>query len=246
MAPTDFWFKALRRVDSIAPVIKLAEAWEPELMARGFDAAYGWDFHHILNAIAQGKKKITDMDDFTKKADSIYAPDDMLMHFITNHDENSWAGTEYERMGKYVPGFAVITYLMPGIPLIYTGQEAKLKKRLQFFEKDEVPFIDTTLYSFYRTLNTLKHRNPALWAGINAGDLSMQADSVSQFTVILRTSGNDKVLGIFNFSDKKIQQKITIPEAYGKYQEVFSGTTYKISKNKSVALEPWEFLVLEQ
>lgn len=246
MAPTDFWYKAMRHVDSLRHVIKLAEAWEPELLERGFDAAYGWEFHHILNAIAQGKEKITKIETYTKKADSLYAPDDILMHFITNHDENSWAGTEYERMGSYVQGFAAITYLMPGIPLIYTGQEAKLQKRLKFFEKDTVSFTDTTLYSFYRTLNALKHRNPALQAGINAGDLRMQVDSINQFTVILRTLGKNKVLGIFNFSDKSINQNITIPEAFGKYKEVFTGATHKIRKNNTVALDPWKFLVLEK
>lgn len=246
MAPTEFWHKALGHIDSLAPVIKLAEAWEPDLMAKGFDAAYGWEFHHILNAIAQGKSKLTDIEDYIEKSDSLYAPDDMLMHFITNHDENSWAGTEYERMGKYVQGFAAITYLMPGIPLIYTGQEAKLQKRLQFFEKDLVPFSDTSLYSFYRNLNALKHRNRALCAGINAGDLRVQVDTINQFMVILRTFGDDKVLGVFNFSDQEISHNVTIPEAFEKYTEVFTGKEYKVAKKTTVSLKPWEFLVLEK
>lgn len=246
MAPVDFWYKALQHIDSLKPVIKLAEAWEPELMAKGFDAAYGWEFHHIINGIAQGKSKLTDIENYTKKSDTLYAPDDMLLHFITNHDENSWAGTEYERMGNYVQGFAAVTYLMPGIPLIYTGQEAKLQNRLQFFEKDLVPFTDTSLYSFYRNLNALKHRNQALRAGINAGDLRIQVDTVNQFMVILRTFGNDKVLGIFNFSDQEMNQSVTIPEAFEKYANVFTGKKYKVSKNKTVPLKPWEFLVLEK
>jgi glycosidase len=148
MAPTKFWNEALMSLDSIRPVIKLAEAWEPELMANGFDAAYGWEFHHLLNDIAKGSKKLADIGNYLAKADTLYAEDDMLMNFITNHDENSWAGTEYERMGNYVKGFAALTYLMPGIPMIYTGQEAGLNKRLRFFEKDTISWSDTTCRIF--------------------------------------------------------------------------------------------------
>ena len=245
MAPTDFWKEALTSLDSIRPLIKLAEAWEPELMANGFDAAYGWEFHHLLNDIAKGLKKLSDIETYIAKSDTLYAPDDMLMNFITNHDENSWAGTEYERMGKYVKGFAVITYLMPGIPMLYTGQEAGLNKRLRFFEKDTVAWNDTTLYSFYRKLNGLKHRNPALRTGINEGNLVLISDSVFQTATLFRSSGENKVLGIFNFSDRDVSLKLPVPEARGTYKDIFSGEQKKIRKNQEIKLEPWEYWVLE-
>jgi len=246
MAPTNFWHEALLDLDSIRPVIKLAEAWEPELMAIGFDAAYGWEFHHLMNDIARGTKKLTDMEKYIAKADTMYAPDDMLMNFITNHDENSWAGTEYERMGKFEKGFAVFTYLMPGIPMIYTGQEAGLNKRLRFFEKDTVNWSDTTLFSFYRKLNALKHTNQALRAGISAGDLNFTADSITYVATLFRSSGNNGVLGIFNFSDQTVKMKLPITEAIGTYREVFTGEKFKIKKNTELNLKPWEIIVLEK
>ncbi|MBN1790703.1 MAG: alpha-amylase [Bacteroidales bacterium] len=245
MAPTDFWKKALLSLDSIRPLIKLAEAWEPELMANGFDAAYGWEFHHLLNDIAKGSKKFSEIESYLAKSDTLYAPDDMLMNFITNHDENSWAGTEYEKMGKHVAGFAVITYLMPGIPMLYTGQEAGLNKRLRFFEKDTVTWNDTTLYDFYRKLNALKHYNPALRAGTNAGNLVLKADSVTQTATLFRSSGENKVLGIFNFSGRAISLKVPVAEARGTYKDIFSGEQKRIRKNREIQLEPWEYWVLE-
>jgi glycosidase len=244
MAPTDFWKEALLSLDSIRPLIKLAEAWEPELLANGFDAAYGWEFHHLLNDIAKGSKRLSEIESYLAKSDTLYAPDDMLMHFITNHDENSWAGTEYERMGKRVAGFAVITYLMPGIPMLYNGQEAGLNKRLRFFEKDTVTWNDTTLYDFYRKLNALKHYNPALRAGTNAGNLVLKADSVTQTATLFRSSGENKVLGIFNFSDRAVSLKLPVSEARGTYHDIFSGEQKKIRKNREIELEPWEYLVL--
>jgi glycosidase len=169
----------------------------------------------------------------------------MLLNFITNHDENSWQGTEYERMGNYVPGFAIITYLMPGIPLIYTGQEASLKKRLRFFEKDTVMWNDTTLFSFYRKLNDLKHKNPALRAGSNAGDLQFYADTIANWAVIMRTSGENKVIGILNFSNNSASVKIPFVEAQGKYIGIFNNKEIKIGNKTEIILGPWEFIVLE-
>lgn len=246
MVPTAFWKEALSNLDSIKPVIKLAEAWEPELLENGFDAAYGWEFHHLLNDIAKGNRKITDIKDYIEKTDTVYAKDDILMNFITNHDENSWAGTEYERMGKYVSGFTIITYLMPGVPMIYTGQEAGLNKRLRFFEKDTISWTDTSLYSIYRKLNTLKKRNPALRAGTAGGNIFFQADSVNQSVVLLRTSGENKVLGLFNFSDKPVSMSVPFAEAYDKYWDIFSGDSYRLRKKTQFQLDPWEYLVLEQ
>lgn len=246
MVPVAFWKEALANLDSIKPVLKLAEAWEPELLANGFDAAYGWEFHHLLNSIAKGEKKLTAVNDYLVKTDTLYANDDILMHFITNHDENSWAGTEYERMGKYVPGFAVITYLMPGIPMIYTGQEAGLNKRLRFFEKDTVMWNDTSLYTFYRKLNHLKQQNPALMAGEHAGELYFEADTLSNTVVLLRKKANHGVLGVFNFSDKPVAVKELNSEAVGQFTDIFTGHKTKINQKSVIDLGPWEFRVLEK
>jgi 1,4-alpha-glucan branching enzyme len=245
MAPTEFWKEALINLDSLRPTIKLAEAWEPELLDNGFDAAYGWEFHHLLNEIAKGKKNLSAVNDYIAKTDTLYADDDILLNFITNHDENSWAGTEYERMGKYVNGFAALTYLMPGIPLIYTGQEAGLNKRLRFFEKDTVSFNDTTLYSFYRKLNDLKRRNPALLAGIGGGTISVAADTLSDWLAVLRINGENKVLGLFNFSERPVEIKVPLNNASGKYTELLSNQPYKIGRNSYISLKPWEFAILE-
>ena len=58
MVPVDFWESAREALDSVKPVMMLAEAWEPELMNKAFDAAYGWEFLHLTEDIAQGKKSV--------------------------------------------------------------------------------------------------------------------------------------------------------------------------------------------
>jgi cyclomaltodextrinase / maltogenic alpha-amylase / neopullulanase len=244
MAPTGFWKTALGKLDSIRPVIKLAEAWEPELMANGFNACYGWDLFHLMNDMAKGTKKVTDLKKYFERIDTLYAPHDMLLNFITNHDENSWSGTEYERMGNGVNCFAAFCYVVPGIPLIYTGQEASLKKRLRFFERDTVTWNDTTRYTFYRKLNRLKHQHIALDAGIGDHNFQYAVDSVNNTAMVLRTAGKDKVMGIFNFSDQDATVQISNSDAYGTYIDVLNGTDVDIKKSTSLVVKPWGFYVL--
>jgi glycosidase len=246
MAPTDFWKSAWQSLDSIRPLIKLAEAWEPEFMANGFDAAYGWDLHHLMNDIARGTKKVDALHKYFNRIDTLYAPGDILLNFITNHDENSWQGTEYERMGKGVNCFAAFTYIVPGMPLIYTGQEAALKKRLRFFAKDTVNWNDTTLYSFYRRLDDLKHTNYALIAGYKGNVFKFAMDTIANTAVIFRQTGNDKVVGVFNFSDSIVKVRVTIDDALDKYREVFNNDRIFVKKDTYFTLNPWGFSILEK
>ena len=94
----------------------------------------------------------------------------MRTWFTSNHDENSWNGTEYEKYGDMAKALAVFSCTWNGIPLIYSGQELPNMKRLKFFEKDAINWTGENadnyrLHDFYKTLLNLHSNNPALRAG---------------------------------------------------------------------------------
>jgi glycosidase len=93
--------------------------------------------------------------------------------FTSNHDENSWSGTEFEREGAAADACAVLCFTLPGSqPLIYTGQEIGLSRRLEFFEKDPITDWSANEYTvFWKKLVDLKHDNPALAAGEKGGPI---------------------------------------------------------------------------
>ena len=66
------------------------------------------------------------------------------------------------RYGNGAKTFAALTYFLPGIPLIYNGQEYGLDKRLAFFEKDFIPKKESDFFDFYKKLNKLKKENNLL------------------------------------------------------------------------------------
>ena len=194
--PLEFWQETIAGLRADYPgMYMLAEGEEPLLHSLSdFDASYSWELHHMMNAIARGEKNIPELLEYIAKDAERQPADAFRLMFTSNHDENSWAGTEFERMGDAAKAMAVLTFTLPGgQPLIYTGQEMGWNKRFQFFEKDPVPAWEKNGYfDFYKELISIRHANPALSAGDKGGKFEVVStdDNVLVFT---RTLPDNKV-----------------------------------------------------
>ena len=194
--PLEFWQKAISDLRADYPgMYMLAEAEEPMVHTLSdFDASYSWELHHMMNSIARGEKNIPELLEYLAKDAERHPADAFRLMFTSNHDENSWAGTEFERMGDAAKVMAVLTFTLPnGQPLIYTGQEMGWNKRFEFFEKDPIPAWEDNEYTdFYKWLIKVRHDNPALAAGDQGGafEVISTEDSTLVFT---RTLPDNKV-----------------------------------------------------
>ena len=240
--PVDFWNEARASLDAVKPVFMLAEAETPELHEKAFDMTYGWEFHFIMNEIAQGKKNVNDIRTYLNGNAKRFKKEDYRLHFTSNHDENTWKGTVKERMGDALKAFAVLSATMEGAPLIYNGQEGGLDKRLEFFEKDPIEWTDDSLTPFYQKLLELNHENQALYNGIYGGDLEiLSPDSDSIGFAFSRSKGEDEVIAIFNFSDNS--HTITLnKEISDNMKELFDEAIPLKGQNK-IELSPWGYRV---
>jgi hypothetical protein len=146
------------------------------------------------------------------------------MYFTSNHDENSWNGTEFERMGKnHQPSFVLAATLQQSLPLLYTGQEASLSKRLRFFEKDTVDWKGPSLASFYRAMFDLKHANHALWNGAEGGDqLRLQTTGGDRVYAFTRARGANTVLVAVNFGSAPARASFRALSRPGNYMDWFT------------------------
>ena len=240
--PTDFWDNATTELNKIKPVFMLAEAEKADLMVKAFDMQYGWEAHHVLNGIAQGKKTVKDWDNYVIKIDSVFQKDDIFMNFTSNHDENSWNGTEYERMGDAVEVFAAMTFAIPGMPLIYNGQEYDLNKRLRFFEKDTIPHKVGKMGAIYEKLGKLKVENEALHGGKNAASYIriVTSDDIS-ILAFERSKNGKKVIFVANLT--KQPKQFTLPTD-GEFTDYMSGQKITLSKGQKHDFKPWQYLIL--
>jgi len=247
MVPTDFWNNARRELDEIKPVFMLAEDEDNvDLLREAFDMNYSWKLHHLMNDIAQGKKKAAEIWDYYNWNNAVFDPDMYRMTFTSNHDENSWNGTVKERMGdKAGEAFAVFTFVAPGFPLIYSGQEAGLDKRLRFFEKDTIDWSNLDKASFYTKLIDLKHANRALWNGVEGGEPVPLSKGVNDdIFAFYRQKDNNRVLVLMNLSNNPHSFRLENDLLKGDYVDYKTGEGFHYSGNHSWELNPWEYIIL--
>jgi pullulanase/glycogen debranching enzyme len=175
--PAEFWRSAIDSLRSVKDVFMLAEAQDHnmDLYEEGmFDAYYSWSVHHFMNELAQDKIDAAGFAHEWAKVDSIFGDKAVPLNFITNHDENTWNGTVFERMNDRWKAMAVLSYMIKGIPLNYSGQEVGLDHRLPFFEKDTIDWNTENakeFTQFYKQLNDLKtDLNAFTKSEVNAND----------------------------------------------------------------------------
>ena len=130
--PTDFWNNAMAVIREKHPdMFTLAEDEDKaqELTETAFDMYYGWTLHHLMNGVAKGEKTVDDLWNYFQKADTTIRCKAIRMNFTSNHDENSWSGTEYERMGDAAHLMAAFTYVVPGSAQRQQSPSAVLRER---------------------------------------------------------------------------------------------------------------------
>lgn len=244
MIPLTFWLHARKMLDEVKPdLFFLAEDDKPAIH-QAFDMTYNWQLKDVINDIAKGKKNTEDIvNHFTEEATK-YKPEDIRMNFITNHDENTWSGDEYERLKlpEAIDAYTALTYVIPGIPLTYTGQEEPLKKRLKFFDKDTVGFKNYVRQDFIKKLNKLKRDNDVLWSNDYKTSLKVLKNSSPKNVLsFIRFKGDKQILCVFNFSSKTQTFKIT-DEFKGNFED-YIGEPIVLKPNADIKLKPWQYLI---
>ena len=226
--PTDFWNEARPRLQALKPdLFMLAEASQPDLEEHAFDMAYNWPMKDLFNAIAytsgqykykpaEGEPhkfpvtKAVDIATLVQQQQADYPLGSYMMNMITNHDLNSWEGTEFERLGDLVPAFAVLSYALPGMPLIYTGQEVGMNRAFEFFIKDKAPdWTPNEWTKFYTELNALKHSRPELSADVSTQSMITYNTTSPDVLVFERRSGKNATIVGVNLGTKTMPVEFT-------------------------------------
>ncbi|WP_425392111.1 alpha-amylase family glycosyl hydrolase [Ekhidna sp.] len=235
--PMEFWNRAKDSLDVDKDLFMLAEWDEPKMHEDAFHMTYGWGLHHYMNEVAKGEKNADSLVLFIKKDLERYPSNAIRMNFTTNHDENSWNGTVFERFGDGHKAFAVFAFTVQGMPLIYSGQEAGLDERLAFFEKDTIEWDDMKYQDFYASLIDLKKSNPALYNGEYGGQPEFVDVGNPMVIAYTREKEGNRVDVIINLSDDV--QSVAIPESWN-FSDVFSGAQVSASITE---LQPYQYFV---
>jgi alpha-amylase len=245
LVPLDFWRQARKSLEQIKPLFWLGECEDIDYH-QVFDASYGWKWLHKMELYWKGETDMHGLDDVLHYYNDMFPSFAIRALFTSNHDENSHSGSEYERLGEAAKAFAVFCCTWNGIPLIYSGQELPNRKRLRFFEKDQIDWNGRyELHDFYKKLLLVRKENPALRAGDEAVQTIRLVTDANQFVLaFLRRNGAREVLVVLNLSglDKPLV-RIQDVQLSGGFTNIFSSAERDFTHEKFFALGPWEYQV---
>lgn len=241
LVPLDFWVDARTKCDALKPLFWLAECDVMEYH-KVFDVSYAWEWMRITEEMIKRSLSLQTKRDVLLKY-SQYPKGANKLFFTSNHDENSWNGTEYEKYDGAAKALAVFSCTWPGMPLLYSGQELPNNKRLKFFEKDLIEWRpNVLLHAFYKKLFHLKYANNALHNHAQLYILETGADD--KMLAYLLVSNESKVLVLLNFSaSDRVYCTIKHEYLFGDYYNLFSGIQHTINNIENFELQPWEYMV---
>lgn len=245
--PTGFWERARTELQPIKPLFMIAgDESTRELYRMAFDANYSFAMHQQLKALVGGKQNAAEILEFQSRIGSGQSPRSFRINSFSGDSENAGKGMASAASGNPYKACVLLTYVLPGMPLIFQGQENGLD-RLKASPDEPMRQADTTLLQLYKTLNALRHRNQSLWSPPDGGKLvALENDAPDKIISFVRSSGNSRVLVLANMSSDTITTTITSDIADGKYVNVFNQNEIDFNPdNRTSYFEPWGYLVLE-
>lgn len=250
LVPIEFWQEVAGELHRVKPdIFMLAEAEEDNLFDRAFNASYQWNIHHIMCDIAKGARRVWDMRNAIHAERAKYPKEAMRMSFTSNHDENSWSGSEQSRFGKALEVMTAMTFLMPStMPLIYTGQEVGYDHSFEFFDRDPIPaeaYKENRTTELYRRLTALKHSEAALAAGERGGEMiEIENNAKDCMMTFVREVEGSRVVAIMNLSPYTIHADFNTGIYAGKYLDVMSGMQTTLAEHVDEHIAPWNYRIL--
>lgn len=247
----DFWKEARPQLEAIRPLFWLGEYDELERPEYGevFDASYSWAWMHKTEAFYKQQLPPDSLIDLLYRYNAL-GDSTVRAWFTSNHDENSWNGTEFEKYGAMANALAVFSFTWNGIPLLYSGQEIGNTKRILFFDKDSIVAGPEAAFlsGFYTSLLQLKKNNPALRAGDPAVTTRFIPTSAGPAVLAyLRKNGAHEVLVVINLSARSgLRFELEGGQVHGIFKNVFSGAANDFTTERSFELQGWEYAVYEK
>ena len=239
-----FWRQARAALDTVKPLFWLAELdqWNDPEYLEVFDAAYSWHWMHATQEhYKSGSWDIRGLRDILDQYGALAPAGSMRAWFTSNHDENTWNGSEYDKYGALAIPLAVFSCTWDGVPLLYSGQELPNLKRLQFFDKDPISWsMAPQLHDLYKKLLTLRREHPALRGGDQTVTTTWLAGHDNEpLLAYERRKGDRSLFVLLNLSAQPQLADLDGHDPRGRYRELFTGHTWDTDKSLTSVVLPW-------
>ena len=219
LVPLDFWIDAREAVNEVKPdVLFLAEGSAPELHVTAFDMSYSWNIYCGLITMLQENKEADTLEDVYLRERYKYPRDAIRMRFTGNHDEQR----PMKLLTKpQVLAASVYAHTIPGVPMIYNGQEVGLTEKPSLFERDPLEWErgDSDFRTHYQRLFSLREKHTAI---IHGEYKLLEGQPESAIVPFLRKSDSETLLVLINFSDAAVEFSVQTPNQYFGLKEIYT------------------------
>lgn len=197
--PTEFWRSWREALKATNPELLLLSESDGLAMYRaGFEVTYDWDTQGafttaLLNPVLTQRALNTVVAEQRRYNNQLWR-----MRYLENHDQERIASLPTAKIARRAAAAFLLT--IPGLPLIYAGQEIGATKRPSLFEPNTVDFAggDQNLRAIYADLLKLRRENPAL----REGTLTQLSTKEQQFLLFERATAEQRVLVLINMQIK--------------------------------------------
>ena len=201
--PSPFWNAAVYKLKSInSEILMLAEASAaPALTTYAFDSCYNDSLYGQALSV-KGGIATYDIGKYLPVSEN-FEGTSFPMNYLDNHDKNSYEGSIVFRYVDTYQALLALTFIAPGMPLLYTTDEQGTDHELEFFEKDTVKWDAEPKYAgLIAALSKLKTENAALAA--TSRDIEILKTSDPDIFAFSRTNGSDKVIYVANLGKEAV------------------------------------------
>lgn len=252
--PTDFWEAARAEIETVKPVLMLAEDnTDKSLLNYAFDMNYNWELYDALLGIASDSKQANVIKSYIPED---YPDGAYRLNFLDNHDKNAYEHTIMDAIGPdALPAMFSLIYTIPGMPLIYTGDEIGLDHNIAFMERDPVDWesTDTDYRGLLAELAAIRSGNPALHSGNYGGGITYLDLGKKSVFAFSRETEDNTVLCLFNLTKRESVVDVSAMFEgtetvllHGQGADTLDIEDRPIELNGEVTLQPWEFWIVSR
>ncbi len=238
--PFDFWKDAIAAVRQVKPVLMLAESEDPGLHRVGFDLTYAWPFYQTLKAVWEGAP-VSELRTLVREVDAALPEGAHRLRFTTNHDETAWDATPPQLFGgqEGARAASVLAHTLPGVPLLYNGQETGQDSPVPFFEQTAYDWSQNPeMRTFYGDFFDLYAESAAL----RQGSFTPFAPDNDDVMLFARTAATEQLLVAVNTRPRSAA--VTLPTALQGDRLMDVLREEPVISGQTLSLGPYDFRLL--